>query len=134
MMSTKNEQGFSLIESMVAIAMIGLVLTPMFSLQTTVFSSVIRVADRIHRMIQAQAFVFTASREQPPHIRDFKLEKKEEKPKSTLRYSFGSVDKKSSLSKLKNIYRQEVVAEGPGKDSPQGNVILFVFKAEQPQQ
>ena len=132
-MRIKNENGFSLIESMVAIAMIGMILTPMFVLQTTVFSSVARVADRFHRTIQAKQFLFAAYREQPPQAKEFKLEKKEEKPLSMLRYSFSPINKKSSLAKLRGIYRQEVIASGPDKQSPEGIALKFVFKSEQPQ-
>lgn len=132
-MRIKNKKGFTLIESMAAIAMIGMILTPMFTLQMTVFSSVLRVADRFHRAIQAKQFSFSAYREQPPQSKNFKLEKKEDKPVSMLHYSFGPVNKKSSLARVKGIYRQEVIASGLDKGSPEGASLQFVFKSEQTQ-
>ena len=127
-MRTKNNNGFTLIESMIAIAIVGFVLTPIFVLQTNVFSSALRVADRFHRNVQAAQFSFIAYRQQPPTAKDFKLERKEDKPTSTLRYAFEPVAKASSLAKEKGMYRQEVIAVGPDRDSPEGQSIHFIFK------
>ncbi len=132
-MHFKNKNGFSLIEAMIAIAIIGMILSPMFILETNVFNAVARIAEKFHRILLSKQFIFIASKEQPSEAKEFKLERKEEKPTSLMRYSFAAVDKKSSLAKLQGIYRQEVITSGGDATSPEGRAIQFVYKPERPQ-
>ncbi len=133
MMRFKNENGFSLIEAMIAIAIIGMILSPMFILETNVFNAVARIAEKFHRILLSKQFMFTVHQKQSPEAKEFKLEKKEEKPTSMMRYSFAVVDKKSSLAKLPGMYRQEVITSGENVTSPEGRAVQFIYKLERPQ-
>ena len=132
-MHFKNKNGFSLIEAMIAIAIIGMILSPMFILETNVFNAVARIAERFHRILLSKQFIFIAYKEQPPEAKEFKLEGKKEKPTSLMRYSFAAVDKKSSLAKLEGMYRQEVITSGGDAANPEGRAVQFIYKPERPQ-
>ncbi len=128
-----NKKGFSLIEGMIAIAIVGMILAPMFLLETNVFNAVARIAERFHRILLSKQFLFTAYKEQPPEAKEFKLEGKEETPLSMMRYSFAPVNKKSSLAKLQGMFQQEVITSGIDATSPEGKAVQFIYKSERPQ-
>ena len=130
-MHFKNKQGFSLIESMLAVAIMGLVLTPMFILENNVFNGVFRMAEQFHRMLFAQNFLYVAQRQEPMESTKYSLEHKEDNPFSMLRYTLSPIEKGSSLSPMKRLYKQQVEASGLEKTSPKSSVIHFIFKPGQ---
>jgi type II secretory pathway pseudopilin PulG len=134
MMNFKSNVGFSLIEATLAIAIIGMVLSPIFLLESNVFNAVAKIAERFHRNLFSQQFLFTASREQKPSVKEFKLEGNQDLPPSIMRYTFGPITAKSSLSKLKNMYRKQVITSGKDPRSPEGLAVQFVYKPDRPQQ
>lgn len=56
MIRLKNKKGFTLIEVLLAVAIIGIVLGPIYILQGTVFDRVIRAAESVDRMLVAYDF------------------------------------------------------------------------------
>src|SRR3990167_2362700 len=132
MMHFKNKKGFSLIEAMIAITIIGMVLAPIFILEANVFNAVARVAEGFHRIVRSKHFMVGAYKEQPAESKEFKLERKEENPTSIMRYTFSPVDKKSSLAKLNGMYRQLAITTGADAKSPEGVAIQFIYKPERP--
>lgn len=128
----KSKQGFTLIEAMLAITIIGLVLTPMFILENNVFDGVARMAEKFHRLLFAQNFLYIAQQQEPPESKKYSLERKEDKPLSMLRYTLLPIAKQSALSSMKHLYQQRVDASGLEKTSPRATMIQFVFKAGQP--
>ncbi len=131
-MHFKSKPGATLIEAMIAVAIMGIILAPIFLLESSVFNAVGRGAEKFQRIIRSKQFLFTASKEQKPEVTEFKLEKKEENPVSVMRYTYAPVDKKSSLAKLNGMYRQEVITSGKDKRSPEGQAIQFIYKPERP--
>lgn len=132
-MHFKNNAGFSIIEAMMAITIIGMVLAPIFVLETNVFHAVGRLAEGFARIVLSKQFMFGASEEQPVGIKEFTLDKKEENVQTTTRYTFASVAKKSSLAALNGMYRKQVITSGLDKTSPEGMAVQFVFQSERPQ-
>ena len=133
MMRFKNNAGFSIIEAMMAITIIGMVLAPVFVLETNVFEAVGRLAQGFHRIVLSQQFMFTAFKEQPAGSKEFKRERTQENPIATMRYTFAPVNKKSSLATLNEMYRKQVVTSGVEKTSPEGMAVQFVYQPERPQ-
>lgn len=131
-MRFKNNEGFSIIEAMIAITIIGMILAPIFILEANVFNSVGRLAEGFHRIVRSKQFMVEAYKEQPAESKEFKLERKEENPTHMMRYTFSPVDKKSSLAKMQGIYRQLVIATGADATSPEGVAIQFIYKPERP--
>ena len=131
-MHFKNKQGFSLIEAMLAIAIVALVLTPMFVLENNVFDGVARMAQKFHRLLFAQNFLYVAQRQEPIESTKYSLERKEDKPLSTSRYTLSPIAKQSSLAAVKRLYKQEVEVKGLSRTSPKATTIKFLFKPERP--
>jgi prepilin-type N-terminal cleavage/methylation domain-containing protein len=127
----KHNHGFTLIEAMIAIAIVGMTLTPMFILDTNVYNSVTTITQRFHRFLFAKNFIFEAEQKQPPQSVNYSTEKKEERPITMVRYTLKSIPEQSSLAKIKQLYRQEVVASGPDKDSPSASIVQFVYKPKE---
>ncbi len=131
-MSFKNKPGFSLIEAMFAITIIGLVLTPMFILENNVFNGIARMAETFHRLLFAQNFLYSAQRQEPPESTKYSLERKEDKPLSMARYTLAPIAKQSSLGSMKHLYQQRVEVSGLEKSSPKATMIQCIFKPERP--
>ena len=127
-MHSKNEQGFSLIEAMLAVAIVGLVLTPMFVLENTIFNGVGRMAETFHRALFAQNFLYRAQRDEPAGSTNYTVERKEEKPVTMVRYTLSPVAKGSSLAPVKRLFKQQVEASGLDKASPRATRVQFVFR------
>lgn len=123
-------KGFGLIEAMLAIAIMGLVLAPMFLLQTNVFNAVMRGADRFSRLILAKNFLYSAQQDEPIESRDYSVEKKEEKPMTLLSYKLKPVSSKSALSQINGLLQQTVTASGTQAADPKAELITFIYKAE----
>lgn len=109
-MNFKNS-GFSLIEAMLAVTIIGLVLAPLFLLEGTVFDQVTRAAYSFERFVIAQNFLYQARRAQPIASRDFSLEGKHERPLVQLEYRLMPVPENSVLSKF-SLCRDQVTVTG----------------------
>jgi prepilin-type N-terminal cleavage/methylation domain-containing protein len=122
--------GFTLIEPVMAVAIMGIVLAPMFLLETNVFTAMARSAERFHRLIFAKNFLYTAQQQEPIESSNYTLEKKEDRPLSMVRYSLQPISPQSSLGGIKRLYRQEVVASGLQKDSPEARIVHFIYKPE----
>ena len=127
-MHFKNKQGFSLIEAMLAIAIIGLVLTPMLIMENNVFNGVVRMAERFHRALFAQNFLYVGQREEPVESRSYTIERKEDKPLTMIRYRLSPIAKKSTLSSIKHLFKQEVEGAGLERTSPKATLVQFLFK------
>lgn len=130
MIHSKNSSGSALIEAMIAIAIMGMVLTPMFLLETNVFNVVARLGEQFHRLIFAHHFLYIAQEQEPVESTTYSLEKKEEKPLSMVRYTLTPIAKQSSLASVERLYRQEVFASGIRGVSPQARLVHFIYKPE----
>jgi prepilin-type N-terminal cleavage/methylation domain-containing protein len=130
MMYFRNNQGFSLIEAMLAVTIIALVLTPMFMLENSIFHGVGRMAETFHRALFAQNFLYYAQRDEPANSTNYTLERKEEKPLTMVRYTLSSLAKGSSLALVKRLFKQQVEASGLEKASPKATRILFMFRPD----
>lgn len=71
MVPFKNNRGFTFIEVLLAIAIVGLVLSPLFILQTSVVQSISRLSLHLHRIYSAEKFLFESNMDD--------IQKKEEK-------------------------------------------------------
>ena len=128
MIHFKNKSGFTLVETVIAVAIMALTVTPMFVLETNVFNAVVRWGEQFNRLLFAKAYIYTAVEKESPGSTDYSVEKKEDNPLSMVRYTRKPVSKKSALASIKNLYWQESVASGLASASPQARIVSFVFK------
>jgi hypothetical protein len=131
-MHFKNKSGFTLIEAMLAVVMIGMVLTPLFLLEGTVFQGVSRFAQIFRRYMFAKEYLYEMRRNQTDDTTSLTLEKnsKDARPATALRYTLGPVGTKSSLKDFKRLYKETVVASGMDKSAVSATLITFVYKPE----
>lgn len=130
MIRFKNNAGFTLVDVMIAIAIVGIVLTPMFVLQNNVMGSAIRLSERFHRLLRAKNFLFIAQEKEPAKATDYSVEKKEERPNTMLSYSLKPVAKDSVLAKLQYLYTQQVQAKDPQGDNG-ASIVQIIYKPKQ---
>ncbi len=133
MIHFKNRRGFTLIEAMVAVAIAAIILTPLFILQGVVLQNVGRMSRTLHRIFWAQHFLYEARRIKDPEVRDFTLEKKIEDPECVLKYELKAVAKKSSLSQIADIRKEQVtITWQDQRRTREEQIISFVYKPESP--
>lgn len=131
-MYSSTKHGFSLIEAMIAVAIIGLVLTPLFTLENNVFNGVMRMAEQFHRSLFASHFMHTAQKDEPMGGSEYSIEHKENRPLSIVKYVLSPVASQSALAECKRLFRQEVTASGLERTSPKAVLVQYVFKPERP--
>lgn len=131
-MRFKNKSGFTLIEAMLAVAIMGIVLTPLFLLEGTVFQGVSKFAQIFRRYMFAKEYLYEIRRDQTDDITALTVERNlsDIKPATILRYTLGPVGNKSSLKDAKRLYKETMIASGPNKLAPSATLISFVFKPE----
>ncbi len=133
MIHSKNRPGFSLIEVLITIAMIAIILTPLFILQGSVLQSVAYVSKRIQRIFFAKQFLYEARKQMPEDAHQYNLEKKIEDPETQLKYELGPVDKKSSLHELKGMHIEKVMMKWQEERRQSSEIIVnLVYKPEKP--
>jgi prepilin-type N-terminal cleavage/methylation domain-containing protein len=135
MIRIKNKQaGFTLIEAMMAVAIVALVLTPLFMLETNVFTGVVRLAEQFQRSLFARTFLYRAQQQESPAATEYSASTKEERPLTAITYTLKPLDPQSKLAGIAHLYRQEVVATGISIDNRQREVGLvhFIYKPAPP--
>lgn len=120
-------KGFSLIEAMLAVTMMGMILAPLFLLEGTVFDGVTKITEQFRRYLFAHNFLYQVAREQQPKVRDYTLEQKKELPSTTLRYTLKKVND-GVFKNQKNLYRQEVLISTQDSKIQKDSLVTYVFK------
>jgi prepilin-type N-terminal cleavage/methylation domain-containing protein len=98
-LAKENRSGFTLIEVLLAVAIIGIVLGPIYILQGTVFDRVMRVAGSVDRMLFAYDFFVDVKNGDDDHVKetikdpftDLVYEKKEPQKSSVLAKEFNHI-------------------------------------------
>ncbi|MEX0848691.1 MAG: prepilin-type N-terminal cleavage/methylation domain-containing protein [Candidatus Dependentiae bacterium] len=128
-----KSNGFTLIEVLLAMTLVGVVLTPIYSLQNTVFTRVLKMVNAVERMFVAYDFFL----DEENVLRQNRKKKKEQKkitkkiddPSTELIYEVQDVPKDSALQKnFNNLYIEKTTwdwQEGNKKRSDQFINILF---------
>lgn len=132
MMNLKNRDGFTLIEVLIALGMIGLVLTPIFVVQSTVMKTISNYSEQLVRVFAGQAFLGQMHMQQVLDPDLAQETKKIDDPESTLEYSFDDIDEQSSLSSFKDVGLQEVVVNWDSiEGKEQVTLATFFYDPEQ---
>lgn len=130
-MALQNRKGFTLVEVMLAIAIIGMLLTPMLFLEQLILGQSWRVSSRFHRFSLAQKFLYDAREKQPIGATQFSLETRENDPPVTLVYRIESVEKTSSLSSVAGLYNERVTLSWRENDLTKNQALVtFQFYPE----
>ncbi len=114
-----------LIEVMLAVAIMGIVLTPLFALQTQVVRSVVQRANHLRRLLEAEQFLATMHRTQPEDAKQATVQEK------GFTYELRPVGDASALKGIPDMYREQVTYSWRQENRPQKErALYFLFKPE----
>jgi prepilin-type N-terminal cleavage/methylation domain-containing protein len=123
-MHFKNHNaGFSLIEVLLALALIAFVITPMMFQQSTVLDSVYRMSRRLEYVYAAEQFWYEAHAIMPPNAPTFSQEKKLNDG-TTLTFTRGPLDAKSSLAKQQHLVQERLIIAWQEFDQPKRDQMV----------
>ena len=128
MIHSKNNDGFTLIEVLLAMSLMAMVLTPIFISQNTIMFSVGIFRDRFERITQAKNYLARAHKNA---LEDKKTGPSTiEDPQTTLTYTQSKASG-ATAKQFKDIYRETVKIEWTeGTNKRQDMLVCFVFKPE----
>ena len=126
-MRFKND-GFTLIEVMFAVTIMGLILAPLFLLENTVLDGVGRVTLQFKQWLSAQNFLYESRRSQPISATEFSVEKKEKEPPLIIKYTLTPIPTNSVFKKNRNLYVETVTASEVQKKGEKQKLVNIRFK------
>lgn len=127
----KNESGFTLIEVLLTLSIVGLVLTPILMLQSMLVRNTNKRTQMIDRMYAAKKFLIDSEVALAPDANESSADKKIANPPTTLRFELKNVSSNSSLKKFKSIKQASVTSTWtePGAKR-QERIVTFLFRPE----
>lgn len=133
MMRFKNSSGFTLIEVLLALAIIGMVLTPILLIQQIVLRRSSSSANLFSRIIQAKDFLIDQQFENIQETQEVTAEKKIINPPTTLIFNSKKVPENSTLKKFKHIKIDSVTMQWTADQNKkrQEKLVTFSFKPEE---
>lgn len=128
---TSYQSGFTLIEVLLSVAIVGLVLTPILMLQSMIVRNTGKHTNNLIRIYEAKKFLLDSEISLAPGVDHATQEKKITKPPATLVYEYNKVSQESALKKFKNIYRQMVTIQWRDQSGKhQDRIVLYTYKPE----
>lgn len=127
----KNKDGFTLIEVLLALAIIGLVLGPIFASQTLISQSSRRVTNLFSQLFSAKKMLLeTGTTLDPAQAIPVKIEKKINKPDTVLTYQLKKIPDNSALKNFKNVFVESVSWPTKTKTKKSQQLVTFVYRPE----
>lgn len=128
----RNKSGFTLIEVLLAMAIIGLVLTPIFSIQLSVLRSNSKASQTLARIFLGKQFLVENEFSLKADEQEKRIEKKIDRPPTTLIYQLGKIPENSALKKFKNVLLETVTMQWVDRQGKkrQEKLVTFVHKPE----
>jgi hypothetical protein len=116
-------------EIMIAVIMLGMMMSAIFNLQNTTFGSVVDFSARLRHIFSLKDSFIDAALQ--------RVQQKEEPQKPTtaqqpeqIKYSLEKINEKSELKKFENVFMQKAVAQWQeGIKKHQEVMITFLYKA-----
>jgi prepilin-type N-terminal cleavage/methylation domain-containing protein len=129
-----NNSGFTLIETVLAMAIASLVFTPMIIILSTVIQRVDRYATEFNYLLLGKNLLYEARQKQDPDAQTFSLDKPAIDFGPALSYALEKgVDQKSSLASVQGLHRELVKISWTDQERKKHEqLITFVYK--QPEQ
>lgn len=133
---SESKPGFTLIEVLLSLAIIGMVLTPIFLIQQLVLRRSSSSAHLFSRLIQAKDFLVDQQFENIQEAQGATAEKKITNPPTTLIFSSKKLPENSSLKKFKHIMVDSVTMQWIEERNRkrQEKLVTFSFKPEESKQ
>ncbi|MFI5332706.1 MAG: type II secretion system protein J [Candidatus Babeliales bacterium] len=127
--------GFTLIETLVALAIMATVLTPIFIAQGSMVYHVSRLTRYVQRMIYADLFLQESAITALKETKDVHLEKQMPFPQTQMVFDAKKVSDDSPLKKYPDLYVQRVTLTWhEDKIKRTDALVTFLYKPEKPKQ
>ena len=130
--SSSNHAGFTLIEVLLALAIIGLVLTPIFLGQAFIVRSNGRASRYLASLFAAKKYLAETELGLSAEVSETASEKKIDNPRTVLRYELKKIPPTSSLKNFKNVLIERVSWADMRTPKKQDSILTFLYKPEQP--
>lgn len=134
MIHSKNKSsGFTLVEVLLSLAIIGIVLTPIFLIQSLVLRRTSAGARQFSRLMNAKDFLVDQQFENIQEAQEVSAERKITNPPTTLVFSSKKLPENSALKKFKHIMLDTVTLQWTEQNKKrQEKLVTFTFKPEEP--
>lgn len=136
MIVSKNRSGFTLIETLLALALFAMSILPILMLQTRMLTAIANYSGRMHRVMLMHNFMLNARREfiQKTDAQQFTLEKKVDFPETILRYKVVPASQTAAFKQIHGLYTERVEAEWREDQRVQQETIVgLLFQEPLPQ-
>lgn len=113
-------------------AIIGLVLTPIFAIQLGVWRSTTRSSQLLARIFAGKKLLVDSEFELSPDQREKRVERKLDRPATTMIYELKKIPENSSLKKFKNVLLESVTMQWVDRQGKkrQERLVTFLYKPE----
>jgi Tfp pilus assembly protein PilV len=110
-MCNHDRSGFILTEVLITVAIVGMVMIPLFGLQGSLMTKVRRSAQDLSRVLYITTITRHARNEQPIMAQTFTTEQKIGDPQIDIKYQLEKPVAESSLAALSNIYVEKITLQ-----------------------
>ena len=126
----KNKNGFTLLEVLISMTIMGILMTSIFILQGGTVKSIVSWSRRLDRFAAGILFM-TQTRMEKEAEPTIDQVKKLETPAANMHYQMIEVPKESSLKDIKNLYLERVTLKWQdGKKKGEETIVMFHHRPE----
>jgi prepilin-type N-terminal cleavage/methylation domain-containing protein len=132
-MIRSKSKAFTLIETLVALAIMAMVLAPIFITQGSMLYHVSRLTRHVERMIQADLFLQESIIKSVKEAKDLHTEKDIQSPHTHMVFEAKKISDDSPLKKYPDLYTQRVTLTWQEDKVKRTDALLtFIYKPEPP--
>ncbi len=126
MMHIKNSSGFMLTEALIAIGIVGIILIPLFGLQSAIIQKVRRRSDEMQRVLYINTITHDARKEQTPVQSSATLAQQKTLPNATVTYQMDPVAKESSLAFIPKLCTEKIKIQWTEYGKPKQELFAHI--------
>jgi prepilin-type N-terminal cleavage/methylation domain-containing protein len=128
---SRPKKGFTLIEVLLALAIIGMVLTPILMIQSMIVRNTSKYSRLITRILQGKKFLIDSEIALTADLDQSTAEKKVFNPETSMKYEMNKIPDGSALKKFKRIYKEAVTLQWRDQQGRhQEQIVTFIFRPE----
>lgn len=129
----RNKNGFTIVEVILALAIVSVILIPVFINQSVISRNTGRASRMITHMLNAKKILLETEFGLEDQIKETITEKKAGQPLVTYTYEIKKIPENSSLKNFKNLFIEQVSWPSENKKGKENkeNLVTFLHKQEQ---
>ncbi|MCX5925618.1 MAG: hypothetical protein NT124_04980 [Candidatus Dependentiae bacterium] len=131
MMNLKNKAGFLTFEALMAMSIVGFMITPLIVMEISALTQVAKKSRALERLFLMKRFLLIARREQKDEPQSFTFNGTESDPATDLVYTLNPVPQTSALSSVHGLLHEKVEAIDTTNNKKQtSSIISFIYRPE----